>query len=134
MNSSSAQPTCSITSSDDTITIDTSSWGNYTTGGISSSSMDTITLTGSGSAGTAMGGTYTIGSAGVSSITLNDINTSEFTWKMPEEWVDSFPDYSKVQEMCDKYPAFKIAFEKFKQMYDLVEDDYEAKKGNKYVP
>ena len=121
MNSSSAQPTCSITSSDDTITIDTSSWGNYTTGGISSSSMDTITLTGSGSAGTAMGGTYTIGSAGVSSITLNDINTSEFTWKMPEEWVDSFP-------------AFKIAFEKFKQMYDLVEDDYEAKKGNKYVP
>ena len=134
MNSSSAQPICSITSSDDTITIDTSSWGNYTTGGISSSSMDTITLTGSGSAGTAMGGTYTIGSAGVSSITLNDINTSEFTWKMPEEWVDSFPDYSKVQEMCDKYPAFKIAFEKFKQMYDLVEDDYEAKKGNKYVP
>jgi hypothetical protein len=36
--------------------------------------------------------------------------------------------------MCDSYPAFKIAFEKFKQMYDLVEDDYEAKKGNKYVP
>jgi hypothetical protein len=90
--------------------------------------MNTITLTGAGAS------TYTIGSAGVSSITLNDINTSEFTWKMPEEWVDSFPDYSKVQEMCDKYPAFKIAFEKFKQMYDLVEDDYEAKKGNKYVP
>ena len=130
MNSSSAQPTCSITSSDDTdtITIDTSSWGSFTAGGVSGSSMDTITLTGAGAS------TYTIGSAGVSSITLNDINTSEFTWKMPEEWVDSFPDYSKVQEMCDKYPAFKIAFEKFKQMYDLVEDDYEAKKGNKYVP
>jgi hypothetical protein len=130
MNSSSAQPTCSITSSDDTdtITIDTSSWGSFTAGGVSGSSMNTITLTGAGAS------TYTIGSAGVSSITLNDINTSEFTWKMPEEWVDSFPDYSKVQEMCDKYPAFKIAFEKFKQMYDLVEDDYEAKKGNKYVP
>ena len=130
MNSSSAQPTCSITSSDDTdtITIDTSSWGSFTAGGVSGSSMDTITLTGAGAS------TYTIGSAGVSSITLNDINTSEFTWKMPEEWVDSFPDYAKVQEMCDKYPAFKIAFEKFKQMYDLVEDDYEAKKGNKYVP
>jgi hypothetical protein len=130
MNSSSAQPTYSITSSDDTdtITIDTSSWGSFTAGGVSGSSMNTITLTGAGAS------TYTIGSAGVSSITLNDINTSEFTWKMPEEWVDSFPDYSKVQEMCDKYPAFKIAFEKFKQMYDLVEDDYEAKKGNKYVP
>jgi hypothetical protein len=130
MNSSSAQPTCSITSSDDTdtITIDTSSWGSFTAGGVSGSSMDTITLTGAGAS------TYTIGSAGVSSITLNDINTSEFTWKMPEEWVDSFPDYAKVQEMCDKYPAFKIAFEKFKQIYDLVEDDYEAKKGNKYVP
>jgi hypothetical protein len=130
MNSSSAQPTYSITSSDDTdtITIDTSSWGSFTAGGVSGSSMNTITLTGAGAS------TYTIGSAGVSSITLNDINTSEFTWKMPEEWVDSFPDYAKVQEMCDKYPAFKIAFEKFKQMYDLVEDDYEAKKGNKYVP
>jgi len=127
MNSSSAQTDCSITSSD-TITIDTSSWGNFTAGGVSGSSMNTITLTGAGAS------TYTIGSAGVSSITLNDINTSEFTWKMPEEWVDSFPDYSKVQEMCNKYPAFKIAFEKFKQMYDLIEDDYEAKKGNKYVP
>jgi hypothetical protein len=94
------------------------------------SSMDTITLSGSGA-----GASYTIGSgAGVSSITLDDINTSAFTWKLPEEWVDAFPDYSKVQEMCAKYPAFKIAFEKFKQMYDLVEDDYEAKKGNKYVP
>ena len=130
MNNSSAQTDCSITSSDDTdtITIDTSSWGSFTAGGVGGSSMDTITLTGAGTS------TYTIGSAGVSSITLNDINTSAFTWKMPEEWVDSFPDYSKVQEMCDKYPAFKIAFEKFKQMYDLVEDDYEAKKGNKYVP
>jgi hypothetical protein len=128
MNNSSAQTDCSITSSD-TITIDTSSWGNFTAGSGGISSTDTITLTGAVGAGT-----YTISGAGISSITLDDINTSAFTWKMPEEWVDSFPDYDKVKAMCDNYPAFKIAFEKFKQMYDLVEDDYEAKKGNKYVP
>jgi hypothetical protein len=92
--------------------------------------MDTVILTG----GAVGAGTYTISGTGIGSITLDDVNTSAFTWKMPEEWVDSFPDYDKVKAMCDNYPAFKIAFEKFKQMYDLVEDDYEAKKGNKYVP
>ena len=131
MNSSSAQSTCSITSSDIV----------YISNMNQDGSCDTITLTGSavydssispgdtitldlGDIG-AVGTTYTIGTGGAG---------SSFTWKMPEEWVDTFPDYFKVQEMCGKYPAFKIAFEKFKQMYDLVEDDYEAKKGNKYVP
>ena len=128
MSTFSAQPTCSITSSD-TIVLN-----NILPDG----SCDTITLTGSGVydsmitantitldlGSTNAGTTYTIGSA--------DIGT--FTWTSPEEWVNCFPDFSKIVEMNEKYPALKIAFEKFKQMYILVEDDYVAKKGKKYVP
>ena len=131
MNSSSAQPTCSITSSDVV----------YISNMNQDGSCDTITLAGSAVYDSSInpGDTITLdlGGVGAGGTTYNigtDGAGSTFTWKLPEEWVDTFPDYSKVQEMCDKYPAFKIAFEKFKQMYDLVEDDYEAKKGNKYVP
>ena len=131
MNSSSAQPTYSITSSDVV----------YISNMNQDGSCDTITLTGSAVYDSSInpGDTITLdlGGVGAGGTTYNigtDGAGSTFTWKLPEEWVDTFPDYSKVQEMCDKYPAFKIAFEKFKQMYDLVEDDYEAKKGNKYVP
>jgi len=93
---------------------------------------DTITIT-SPNSWSAQNYTYATGASGAS-VTIGSIDPGVFTWKHPEEWVDSFPDYDKVKEMCDKYPAFKIAFDKFKQVYDLVEDDFEAKKGNKYVP
>jgi hypothetical protein len=136
MNSSSAQTDCSITSSDthtitfaNDITIET----GFIAQTMNSVLSDTITIT-TPSSWSEQNYTYATTGASGASVTIGSIDPGVFTWKLPEEWVDSFPDYSKVQEMCDKYPAFKIAFEKFKQMYDLVEDDYEAKKGNKYVP
>lgn len=43
-----------------------------------------------------------------------------------EEWVDRMPSMSKIKGMCEQYPAFQKEFEKFKQMYNLIKDDYEA--------
>jgi hypothetical protein len=43
-----------------------------------------------------------------------------------EEWVDTMPSMSKIKGMCEQYPAFQKEFEKFRQMYNLIKDDYEA--------
>jgi hypothetical protein len=75
-----------------------------------------------------------IGGAGISSITLNDISATSFVWKSPEEWVDCFPDYDRIQKMCDTYPGLKIAFEKFKTTYKLVKDDYDTPKDKRKTP
>ena len=125
MNTSSAQDSFSITL-DDSVTIDTSSWGNYTTGGISGSSMDTITITSGGAAGT-----YTIASG--ASVISQDISTA-YTWKMPEEFIDAFPDYDRVQQMCDTYPGLKLAYEKFVTTYKLVKDHYDTPEDQRPKP
>ena len=44
-----------------------------------------------------------------------------------QDWINSFPDWNSVQQMCEKYPGLKIAFEKFKTSYYLVKDDWEQK-------
>jgi len=36
------------------------------------------------------------------------------------------PSMHKIKGMCEQYPAFQKEFEKFKQMYNLIKDDYEA--------
>ena len=42
-----------------------------------------------------------------------------------QEWKNSFPDWSRVQDMCEYYPGLKIAFENFKVFYEMVKDDYD---------
>lgn len=66
---------------------------------------------------------YTVGSG----ITINDIdiNTDQFTFNFPEEWIDCFPDWDKVKDMCEKYPGLEIAFRNFQTVYQLVKDDYD---------
>lgn len=61
-------------------------------------------------------------------ITLNDVTSSveyDFNWGDPKEFVDSFPDWQRVQEMCCKYPGLEIALRNFKNVYSLVKDDYD---------
>ena len=125
MNTFSAQDSFSITLND-TITIDTSSWGNYTAVGASGSSMDTITINGGGA-----GAAYTIGSG--AGVIAQDISTA-FTWKMPEEFVDAFPDYDRVQQMCEEYPGLKLAYEKFVTTYKLVRDHYDTPEDQRPKP
>ena len=121
MNNSSAQETYSITLNSDTIDLSSITSANTVT-------LDTSTFA----------GTYTI-SGSISTIstldtvTLTSLDSSNWSFNLPIEWVDSFPSYSEVEKMCKEYPALKIAFEKFKRTYVMIEDDWESKKGNKYA-
>lgn len=132
MTITSVQPTYSTTSSSDTITItgvDSSTLGNYniTSGNV------TISSSGSGYAYTPT----VVTSAGIASNTIA-INSGAvsggiaiggaggYTWSIPEEWDGCFPDWKKVQDMCEQYPALKIALEKFKTTYKLVRDEYDS--------
>lgn len=67
------------------------------------------------------GGNIGIGATGTASI---------FNWKS-EEFVDCFPDFNRIEKMCEQYPGLKIAFEKFKTVYTLVKDDYDSPKDKK---
>ena len=81
---------------------------------------NTITITG----GTA---SYTINSIPiVDTITLNQ--EYSFNWGDAEEFVDAFPDWQRVQDMCKKYPGLEIALRNFQTVYTLVKDDYDNPK------
>jgi hypothetical protein len=133
MSNSSAQTISSITLDDilaDTITLTSSS-----------TSYDTITVDPSYSyqysTGNTIGsisgaaGTYTIGASNntISSITLND-----FKITMPEEWVNCFPDFDRIETMCKEYPGLKVAYEKFVTTYKLVADHYDTPKDQRPKP
>jgi len=106
--------TGAVGSTCDTITI-TSSDYSY-----NSHDFGTITLPSSVGAAQSV---YTVGSG----ITINDIdiNTDQFTFNFPEEWIDSFPEWDRVKDMCEKYPGLEIAFRNFQTVYQLVKDDYD---------
>jgi hypothetical protein len=51
------------------------------------------------------------------------LNTS---WTMNRvEWVDMWPDFNKVKNMRDKYPALDKAMDKVVSIYNMVKDDYD---------
>ena len=85
----------------------------------------TITLTsGAVGIGTSMaGGTYTIGS-GITSINSGYDNITINGWSN-EEWVNTFPDWHRVDDMCKHYPGLAIALKNFRVIYELVKDDYD---------
>ena len=76
-----------------------------------------ITLTGGSSS-------YTINTT--DTITLN--GNYDFNWGDATEWVDAFPDWQRVQDMCKKYPGLEIALRNFQTVYTLVKDDYDNPK------
>jgi len=61
---------------------------------------------------------------------MNDTGT-EFTYNMPtfeqKDFVDRMPLVSRIEEMCDEYPALLKAYEQFKLIYKMTEQDYEGK-------
>ena len=128
MNNSSAQPSYSITLDDS---------GEFSSQNVSTMvASDTITLsntggtyfynTGAGIGGVGATGSFTITNGGAVSSTINTVtlDSSPYYWS-DEEWVNSFPQWTRIQEMCEQYPGLKIAFEKFKTTYKLVKDDYD---------
>ncbi len=43
------------------------------------------------------------------------------------EWATAFPDFYKIKEMCAEYPALEKAYENFKTIYKMVEQDWVGK-------
>ncbi len=136
MSISSAQPSYSITSSDIitleppsiTTTLDTSSFGNVT---INSGGSGYYT---GGTIGGSSGSSFTISTGGISTVQIGPLSVNDITIQLPEEWKDCFPDWSRIQKMCEMYPGLKIAFEKFKTTYKLVQDDYDAPPEKRIKP
>lgn len=139
MSTFSQQPGYLTQSQIDTITIgssaDTIDFSSINlNSGLSSS--DTITITGLSSSSV-----YSIGTSGISTIgaaggyatvsttsgtaTINTFDISSLESIINSEWKHHFPDWGRVQKMCEAYPGLKIAFEKFKTTYYLVKDDYD---------
>jgi hypothetical protein len=140
MNSSS-QPPASSTTSNDTYTIDVSGLPSFnftgsdtiTLGGYSPcvvsypSQYSTLTTTQISSLTTSQLNTITIGNIG-------SIDTSTIQWNMPQEWVDTFPDFKRIEKMCEEYPGLKIAYDKFQTVYKLVADHYDTPKDKRPKP
>ena len=61
---------------------------------------------------------------------LNAWDTYGEWFKKLKEFEDTMPELTKIKEMCTMYPALDKAFENFKTVYDLVKDDYKARKNN----
>ena len=78
--------------------------------------------------------TYSIATSIPSQISSLNIDTSTFKIHLPEEWVNQFPDFDRVQKMCKEYPGLAIAFDKFKTTYKLVRDDYDTPKDKRPKP
>ena len=111
--------TITSSASSDTITV-TPSDMSYTYSTAYDINSNNVTFSGAGAQST-----YSIGSSGISTITLNGIDASSYSFNLPQEWVDCFPDWHRVEDMCKEYPGLKIAFENFKVFYEMVKDDYD---------
>jgi len=63
----------------------------------------------------------------ISTITLEDTHWADnITWEQTE-FVDTMPSIDKIHNMVGYYPALEKAYENFKTIYKMVEQDY---KGN----
>jgi len=149
MTNSSVPSDYSITSSDtiqisslDTITLtaypSTSGITGYNPNtGYSGYSGGTVTIN-TGSVGSSYSTISPLTTSQLNTITagsgLNGTDYSTFTFNTPEDWVNQFPDWNRVQKMCKEYPGLQIAFEKFKTTYKLVKDHYDTPEDQRPRP
>jgi len=131
MTTSSA-PTIYSTTLNDTLTISNSTGSSYyyTGAGIGGNS-GTITINNGG----AVSGSIGIGTGNVTISSIGGAGTGyDWNFKLPEEFVDTMPDFDRIQKMCKQYPGLKIAFEKFKTTYYLVKDHYDTPEDQRPLP
>lgn len=64
-----------------------------------------------------------------STVTTLDIGTDSIVWTAtPDiEFETCMPPLSTIKDMCEIYPGLKKAFDHFKDIYDLVKDDFQAR-------
>ena len=68
---------------------------------------------------------YTL-TGGTNDDTFGDYN---FTLN-PKEFVDHMPSVSKINDMCEEYPALKQAWDNFRTIYEMVHQDWIDGKSN----
>ena len=109
-----------MANNDYTITIDADSINTWSS--IGEVSLDSITTT--------------INSTSTDTIDISDYTTSSddqisFDWDniniVPTLWTEALPNINTVNDMCKEYPALAKAYENFKTVYKLVEQDYKGK-------
>lgn len=125
--SDSSQPLNSLDDLTNTITILGSSGTDTITfsPSIYSYQYDTMSSTSLGSISTISTSsptTYTLSTS--DNITISNINSS-FGWTVSKEWIDAFPEWARVDDMCKQYPSLEIALRNFQTIYQLVKDDYD---------
>ena len=72
--------------------------------------------------------TVTLTSSGLDSISITD---NYFTWKTPIPFEDGFPEWDDFQKMCKEYPGLEQTYEKLKTFYVLCKDEWETTKREK---
>ena len=90
------------------------------------SSLDTSTIASS----TIDSSTVTLNTSTIGTHTFDDDYIINSTYDPPIEFEDEMPSMSIVNEMCAEYPTLKTAYEKFKTVYKMVEQDYKGKIEN----
>jgi hypothetical protein len=102
---------------------------------------DTITLTGYNPCTVSYPSSYsTLTTTQISGLTtaqlgsITSIDTSSFKISFPEEWINCFPEFKRIEKMCEEYPGLKIAYEKFVTTYKLVADHYDTPKDKRPKP
>ena len=109
-----------MANNDYTITIDADSINTWSS--IGEVSLDSITTTiNSTSTDTIDISTYTTSSDDQISFDWDNIEIS------PTLWTEVLPNVNTVNDMCKEYPALAKAYENFKTVYKLVEQDYKGK-------
>lgn len=68
---------------------------------------------------------YTL-TGGTNDDTFGDYN---FTLN-PKEFVDHMPSVSKINDMCEEYPALKQAWDNFRTIYEMVHQDWIDRKSS----
>lgn len=105
------------------------------------SSIDTSTITLNSGCYTSPCYTYSSGSsyytattATTSSFCIPNISINSINIWGNNEFVDSFPAWSRIEKMCEEYPGLKLAFDKFKNTYNLVKDDFDLPPEKRIKP
>ena len=97
---------------------------SYTTPTIDISSISTT------SSSTIDSSHVTVNTNTIGTHTFDDNYTYSTTYETPIVFEDVMPDLVTVNDMMVEYPTLKIAFEKFKRVYKMVEQDYKGKTEN----
>jgi len=68
-------------------------------------------------------------------LTIDDsFDISGITLNNPVEFEDEMPSVAKVEDMCKDYPALEKAYENFKTVYKLVQQDWQGRQDDDDLP